>query len=293
MRRVLQVGVLATLCCFAAAVFAQAPAHIELGQRVSGAAAGEGGDFYAFVGAEGTRLKAGVTLPGLGAVTLYDSNGEELVRAEGEGSATLSQTLEADDIYLLGVTRAAKGADYTLALEGQVPRIEFVYDDADPGADTGVAKAASAPASMATAGPPPFVADPAVWGVYARLAGRKTVQAEGIPFLITWVWQRPGEVLVEEYRKPNGAMAWTNIITPTGTPGELLMHPSTGKDWTGRLDAAGNVDYDCKGWLCRSFQVGMAADGSMEVRRVTIRDGVVTPLVGGQVLNYPLAPEAP
>jgi hypothetical protein len=88
-------------------------------------------------------------------------------------------------------------------------------------------------------------------------------------------------------------MAWTNIITPTGTPGELLMHPSSGKDWTGRLDAAGNVAYGGQGLLSRSFQVGIAADGTMEVRRVQIRKGVVSELTGGQVLNYPLEPVAP
>lgn len=295
MRRAILIGLLGALSLFAASVLAQAPARIELGQRVSGTASSEGGEFYAFIGLQGTRLQAQLALPDtLGAVTLYDANGAELARAEGKGSALLSHTLEDDGIYLLGITSAAKGKDYALALDGQVPRIEFVYDDEDEGADMESADIESAKEAPTPAAPPPFVADPAVWGVYARLAGRQSEKKED-RYYLAWVWQRPGEVLVEEWRNPDGSLAHTNTITPTGKPGELLQHSSylAGKDWDGRLDAEGNVNYVGRGLLKLPYQLGIAADGVLEMRRIKVRGDEVTVVPGGAQTRWVLEPLAP
>ncbi len=291
MRRLLRIGLSIALCLCAAYAFAQTPAQIELGQRASGTAAGEGGTFYAFIGLQGTRLQARLTLPdALGAVTLYGADGAELARGEGTGAASLSHTLQDDGIYLLGVTSAAKGKNYELALDGQVPRIEFVYDDENANADADAAK--KAPATPA--GPPPFVADPAVWGVYAKLAGRQSVQKDDGTYRIAWAWERPGEVLVEKWLNPDGSVAHTNTVTPTGKPGELLQHSSymAGKKWDGRIDAEGNVNYVGRGLLKSPYQLGLAADGAVEMRRIKVKNGEATVVPGGSQVRWSLEPNA-
>lgn len=60
--------------------------HLDLGARASGSASTPGGDLYVVFGVEGMRLQARLTIPGHGAVTLYDPDGAELARSEGEGS---------------------------------------------------------------------------------------------------------------------------------------------------------------------------------------------------------------
>jgi len=272
---------------FATAVAAQAPARILLGQRVAGAAAGEGGDFYAYVGLQGTRLKAQLSLPGLGAVTLYGADGTELARTEGTDNVTLAHTLDDDGIYLLGVTRGGKGAAYTLALEGQVPVIAFVYED-DAKA---VAGDATKVAPATPAGPPPFVADPAVWGVYARLAGRTSVKKDH-SYYLSWVWQRPGEVLVEEWRGPSDTVAFTNTITPTGTPGRLHQQSSYlgNKQWDGVITKDGGVAYVGRGILKMPYRLSLTADEVLEMRRVKVQGDEVTVTPGGALSVWPLVP---
>lgn len=270
---------LAGAAAMAVSVMAQAqtPARIELGGRANGAASAPGGDLYVYFGFEGTRLRARLTLPGQGAVTLYDPAGAELAHAEGEGSAELSQTLTDDGIYLLGVTRAQAGADYALELDGQVPRIEYVYDDAAPPSAVPPATSASPAPSVPPVPPvppkPAFVADPAVWGVYARLAGRQSVPVPGAYYL-AWVWSKPGEELVEQYRDATGRVVHTNTITPTGQPGGLRQRASYlgGKEWLGRVGEGGRVAYVGRGLFKVPFVVEVSPDDVFQMRRAKVND---------------------
>jgi len=288
-RPLLKTVLLAVLLLIAVPASAQAPTLLELGQRVTGSAAAQGGDFHAFAAVAGTRLSVSLSLPGLGAVAIYDDQGEELAYAEGHDRVLLAHTLDEDGVYLLGVTRAAKGADYALALDGQVPRIAYVYDDEDSTA----AKADGAPVATTPAAPPRFVADAAVWGVYAQLAGRRTVLKDA--YRVAWVWQQQGQVLLELWLDKNEAVLYTSTITPTGVPGELQLHSDTmaGNIFDGRLDGAGNVTFSGRGLVKTPYQVSLLAGGVMEMRRVKVKDGVSKPMAMGGVRTLPLEPITP
>jgi hypothetical protein len=262
---------LVSIAGIAASALAQAQAHaqIALGERVSGAASASGGDLYVYFGMEGTRLRARLVLPGQGALTLYGPDGDELARSEGEGSAELSQTLLDDGIYLFGVTRAQAGADYALELDGEVPRIEYVYDDA--ASPSAAPPAPPAPAASPMPPTPAFVADPAVWGIYTRLAGRRSVPVPGTYYL-AWKWSKPGEELVEEWRDGNDRVAHTHTLTPTGRSGELLQRASYlgGKEWLGRIGEDGRVTFVGRGLLKSPYQVEISSDEVFQMRRAKV-----------------------
>jgi len=252
---------------------AQTPAVLDLGGQASGAASAPGGDTYLVFGVQGLRLQARLTLPGHGAVTLYDPDGAELLRVEGEGSAELAYTLADDGIYLLGVTRAVAGADYVLALEGQVPRIQYVYDNPATAPVTAeptppVTTAAPVEPVAEPPKPAPFVADPAVWGIYAQLAGKRTVAVSGI-YTLAWEWVRPGEALLEQWLDGAGKVKFTSTITLAGPPGKLSKKDDflAGKDWEGTVGPDGDILYVGRGMLMRPHQVGIA-DGVYEMRMV-------------------------
>jgi hypothetical protein len=259
-----------TLAMSFTAARAEVPATLDLGGQVSGAASAPGGDVYLVFGVQGMRLQAQLTLPGHGALTLYDPEGAELSREEGEGSAELKYTLADDGIYLLGVTRAVAGADYVLALEGQVPRIEYVYDDpvAAPGAVEAAPLVAEPTPVPEVPAMPVFVPDPAVWGVYAQLAGRRTVPVTGI-YSLAWQWVRPGEELVEQWLDGNDRVVHTSTFTPAGAPGKLHKKDDflAGKGWEGTVEPDGSITFVGLGILMRAHQVGIA-DGVFEMRMV-------------------------
>ena len=266
-----------SLAAMSALAQAQVPITLDLGGRVSGAASVPGGDLYMVFGVEGMRLQARLTLPGHGAVTLYDPDGAELARIEGEGSAELTHTLADDGIYLLGVTRAVAGADYALALDGQVPRIEYVYDDPAaapmavvPTAPVTMPVVPAAPAPIPAAPTSPvFAADPAVWGVYAQLAGRRSVPVPGA-YSLAWRWVRAGEELVEQWLDGTGRVVHASTLTPTGQSGGLLKKDSFlgGKEWDGTVEPDGSVTLVGRGLMKRPHRVGVA-NGVFEMRRVS------------------------
>lgn len=299
MARLFAILMLCALGLFAAPARAQAPAHIAFGQRLSATATTEGGEFWAFAGLQDTRVQVQLGLPGaLGAVTLYDANGEELARAEGEGIVSLQHTLPADGIYLLGVTSAVRGKDFALAFDGKEPEPMPEPAGADvaappalalapvpaPGAATRATADSTAPAP-ATASPPTttpvtpaFVADPSVWGIYARLAGRRTVEVPGI-YWLSWVWSKPGEELVEQWLDGTGKVVHTNTLTPTGTPGQLLQHASYlgGKEWLGKVGQDGRVTYVGRGLLKWPFVAEISPEGVFQMRRAKV-DGEGNPV---------------
>ena len=270
------------LCLLSVGVAAQSPAQLALGQRSAGTTSTDGGEFHAFAAIAGTRLQLTLSLPAtLGAVTLYDQAGDEIARAEGRDAIALAHTLEEDGIYLVGITSAASGIAYTLALDGQEPRIAYVYDEPEPGAATLPAVATSPPApaqpgALETSTPPPvdppaFAADPAVWGVYARLAGRRTA-SETSPYQMAWVWSRPGEELKEEWRDSQGKLGGTVVIVPTGQPGELRLRSGAlgGKEWIGRVDEEGRITYVGSGLFKWAFIVDLPGGDVYRSRRTKV-----------------------
>lgn len=232
---------------------AQSLATIDFGQDVAGLASTEGGEFYAFVGLRDTKVQVQLDLPeSLGAVALYDRNGEEIARAEGVGHVSLLHTLGDDGIYLLGVTSAMRGKPFTLKLDGQEP-------DYGPTADT-------LPSSV-----PAYIADPVVWGVYAQLVGRRTA-AVADTYTLAWVWTKPGEELVEQWLDGNGRVAHTNTITPTGKPSQLLQHGSYlgGKEWLGTVGADGRVTYVGRGLMKKPYVVDVSSDGVFRMLKTKV-----------------------
>lgn len=119
-------------------------------------------------------------------------------------------------------------------------------------------------------------ADPAVWGIYAQLAGTTRQAVDG--YRLHWRWARPGKELVEEYVAPSsGKLMHANTITPGPSPGTLHAAGSSlgGKQWNGTLQADGSVVFAGTGMLKMSYKAAMASDGAYEIRMVKLRDGVV------------------
>lgn len=238
----------------------QTPLAIDYGQRVTASTLNDGGEFYAFAGLKDTRVRVQLALPGsLAAVTLYDQEGRELAHADGVGDVSLEHTLGSDGIYLLGVTSASKGQQFAVTLDGTEPEYDPV----------------PAPTPVASATPPPetprFAADPAVWGVYTRLAGRRTVDVAG-SYTLAWVWSKPGEELVEQWLDGSGRIAHTNTITPTGKPSQLHQQGSYlgGKEWLGMVGADGRVTFVGRGLLKRPYVVDLSPDGQFRMLKAKV-----------------------
>ena len=134
----------------------------------------------------------------------------------------------------------------------------------------------TAPARVNAQGHATSQVDPAVWGLYARLADTTLQEAEG--YAVRWRWSRPGLELVEEYVVPRtGKVAYVATITPGDTPGILHMQGSSlgGKAWKGTVQSDSSVVYVGTGLLKMHFKAVLAGDGAYEVRAVKLRDGAV------------------
>jgi hypothetical protein len=119
-------------------------------------------------------------------------------------------------------------------------------------------------------------ADPAVWGIYAQLAGSTRQAVDG--YRLHWRWSQPGKELVEEYFAPaNGKLMHTSTITPGPGPGTLHVAGSSlgGKEWNGTLQPDGSVVFAGTGMLKMSYKATIGSDGAYEIRGVKIQDGVV------------------
>lgn len=242
----------------------QTPSTIDYGQRVTASTLTDGGEFYAFVGLKDTRVRVQLALPGsLAAVTLYDQAGGEIARADGVGDVPLEHTLGSDGIYLLGVTSASKGQQFAVTLDGSEPEYGPV--------PAPTPAAASEPELTAPATRPPFAADPAVWGIYARLAGRRTVNVTGT-YMLAWVWSKPGEELVEQWLDGSGRIAHTNTLTLTGKPSQLLQRGSYlgGKEWLGMVGADGRVTFVGRGLMKKPYVVDVSPDGQFRMLKAKV-----------------------
>ena len=119
-------------------------------------------------------------------------------------------------------------------------------------------------------------ADPAVWGIYAQLAGSTRQASDG--YRLHWRWSQPGKELVEEYIAPSsGKLMHTSTITPGPGPGMLHVSGSSlgGKEWNGTLQPDGSVVFAGTGMLKMSYKATLASDGAYEIRMVKLRNGVV------------------
>jgi hypothetical protein len=247
----------------------QTPSTIDYGQRITASTLTDGGEFYAFVGLKDTKVRVQLALPGsLAAVTFYDQTGGEIARADGVGDVSLEHALGSDGIYLLGVTSASKGQQFALTLDGTEPEYDPV-----PAPTPAAASEPMGPTASATRPPetPLFAADPAVWGVYARLAGRRTVNAAG-NYMLAWVWSKPGEELVEQWLDDSGRIAHTNTLTPTGKPSQLLQRGSYlgGKEWLGMVGADGRVTFVGRGLIKKPYVVDVSPDGQFRMLKAKV-----------------------
>lgn len=133
---------------------------------------------------------------------------------------------------------------------------------------------AFAPSARAQATAP---ADPAVWGLFAQLAGTEK-QAGPDGYRLHWRWEVPGAVLVQEFLNPGtGKLAHTNTIKPGPGPGTLHVKGSylAGKEWDGTVQADGSVVLVGRGLLKTPHRMLLTDDGAMEIRLVKLKAGQV------------------
>jgi hypothetical protein len=324
----LQVAWLLALCLLAGLAAAQTAAPIRLNQRVQGTVSADGGSFHAFAAVHATRVRLVLELPdALGAVTLYDGKGEEIAFAEGRGEVELLHTLAADGIYLVGVTGLEPGARYRLTLAAQEPRTVYLYDDvpepivdawAEPAREsataavtperrqevpvarkkvlvtddpTGADDAAGLGTGQAVADD---AVDPATWGAYARLVGRRTAAPGRFRNQLAWTWARPGEVLHEDWYDSRGRHLGTVVITRGGQPGELLLRSGLfgDKEWRGRVDGDGSITFVGTRLTKLPFVVDLAPDGAYRSRTAKVDgdDRAVSIVPADDGNTWPLAP---
>jgi hypothetical protein len=306
----LQVAWLLALCLLAGLAAAQTAAPIRLNQRVQGTVSADGGSFHAFAAVHATRVRLVLELPdALGAVTLYDGKGEEIAFAEGRGEVELLHTLAADGIYLVGVTGLEPGARYRLTLAAQEPRTVYLYDDvpepivdawAEPARESATAAVTPERRQEVPVTSTFFQAvaddavDPATWGAYARLVGRRTAAPGRFRNQLAWTWARPGEVLHEDWYDSRGRHLGTVVITRGGQPGELLLRSGLfgDKEWRGRVDGDGSITFVGTRLTKLPFVVDLAPDGAYRSRTAKVDgdDRAVSIVPADDGNTWPLAP---
>src|SRR5690349_5250738 len=121
-------------------------------------------------------------------------------------------------------------------------------------------------------------ADPAKWGLYARIAGvERQSSADG--YRLRWRWVQPNEELAEDYiLARTGQVSSTNTITLDEQRGTLLVAGSIGagkKYWDGKVLPDGSVDFIARGLVKMPYRAVLLEDGSYELRGLKLDNGVV------------------
>ena len=133
-------------------------------------------------------------------------------------------------------------------------------------------------AMPAFAQPPPV--DP-TWGVYARLPGQTRLgqlESTMAGYVLSWRWEREGEVLVEEWHHPKNfaKLVYVARITRGAAPGELLFSGNSmgNKQWAGRIAADGSVTWTGVKGMNLPFRVALLDDERMRVDYLDKAGGV-------------------
>ena len=137
-------------------------------------------------------------------------------------------------------------------------------------------------ATAAFAQPPPV--DPA-WGVYARLPGQTRLgqlESTMAGYVLSWRWERDGEVLVEEWHHPKNfaKLVYVARITRGAAPGELLLSGNSmgNKQWAGQVAADGSVTWTGVKGMKLPFRVALLNDERMRVDYLDKSGGVKSSL---------------
>lgn len=121
-------------------------------------------------------------------------------------------------------------------------------------------------------------ADAARWGIYAELVGT-TRQAGERGYRLTWEWSRVGEELLERWSVPTtGATKFTQKITLGAQIGELVLSTWSGGTSDGVIQSDGSVLYRSRGRKNSYQHIGLSADGHLEQRVATVKDGWIVSL---------------
>jgi hypothetical protein len=107
----------------------------------------------------------------------------------------------------------------------------------------------------------------AAWGLYARLAGQTMKDANPSGFRVSWRWETPGQVLLEEWfggTAEAGKPAYVMTIRLGSQPGTLNLKSSSmmGKEWVGTLKDDGSISFVGKGLLKMPYSVRIDEQGN-------------------------------
>jgi hypothetical protein len=234
------------------AVAAQSPEYpmLQVGKeqtvRASGAA---GGELFRFLALAGDRVSISVTADNNAALAIYGPDGKRIDADDGHKTLLAVVGAEKDGVYFASVVLRPVG-NYTIKLER--------YHTAAP------------------APPPRPSADPAVYGVFARLLGASVQGPKNSGLFYAWSLGTDGTIVQDR-----ADVGERQIIKPAG-PGRLHMINSEGKVQEGVIAADGSVTWH---WPRASTGVRISLrDGAAHWEQVILeKDGS-----GGEVITHKL-----
>lgn len=138
---------------------------------------------------------------------------------------------------------------------------------------------------------PATEADPAVWGVYAKLLGR-TWEAPG-KYSVTVNWAVPGEIITETWISPTTrTVEGTVTVTRGAQPGELVAKSSpVPMKWTGRIVDADTVVFERAFPPRLAYRISYGAAG-FDHQRVKLDGGAVVAVTASDHYTATVVPGA-
>ena len=242
-------------------LYAQETPMLMTGKPVTGNATAKGGDLYQFIGLADTDVRLTATMPKGGVLTLYSPDGEEMTAVAGKDRIELKAILTDNAMYFVGVRAAQPGAAYTLRLKQR----DIVSAAKAPAAAPAVPS--QTPVTTTNTAP---AADPAIWGVYARLVGQHRQMQGG--YRLHWRWEVPQQVLVQEWVNPStGQVAHTDTLRPGAAQGTLEMKSShLGSARLGTVTPEGAVAFLDEGFFKPAYRALLAANGDFELQTLKL-----------------------